>query len=1420
MADTRLNIQLSAQNAELNEALKSSTEELKDFNDALKDSAEASNNFVLKYYLVKEAAEQGLDVFRLLKSSIGELAVLAGEKVVTWLEYAEGIARTTVALTSFRDDLDKLEPTIRSNIGAMREYIETLKNDPFLQAANNAQQYEARLAGLSGSSRAAANELEHLYSIQGKASGGFSSDSLIEAGIALKGFRQNIEDTIPLAIKLAAGTGEPIEKAANTLGAAYSGIGTAFSSLQRTFHITRDEIKAAGAALDENGEIASRTTAEYEKTRAAMEKIINTKFGDVLEKKAETIGSAFQRVENAFNNIFEGLGEIYAKSVTQFLNNVGEFLEGAKSMIPVLKYVADNLYNFMTPITFTANALAKLGSVAGKTAKQLADGWNKVPQGLKDTAVMATAAASGFVKVGAAVSGMVAASLIFGGVYLALAKVAGVVAVLTSSVPILGTAFAGTAAMASAAAALSFKLAAGVAALFQTIGIVVGLVTGAWMVHKAGVKYASEEYKKFEDRVNKTVSSTATLRETVRGTTSEIIKTGASVDQLKMALQGYRAEIEQAEIQYKKLKDEHDGKWWIIESYAAKESSELKVAAAKSELARRKANLKEQQAAIKEAIEFQKKAEADGQLYGEKLYQKSKELEDRNLEFDKKKAMGKIQTKRQEADEINKIFEDSVKYRQNLEKDISVMEQIKAQDPENKNKANEVRLERFKSIMTNMLQIENQYKIERLAANREAYREDIALAKEEMDFKISIGKATNAEKMAMIKDFMSANADALSNDVNLQKQLNKEVISMAYEEFRRKKEIKMQMRQSERTATEDRIAELRYEDSIGKNRIRNFEEENQIIRNLTESQIKDLKVQQELQLKATADEDQRALIIKQTQDQINHLREQERVQLRENVQAHAEMTAQEIQDNIARINSRKSVLQAEMDLLQDKFGRGYNNEAEIRANREIQRQKEIDVIRSEEKARLEVEKNERKIRIIKTETADKIKNLNSQYALETARFEESVQQKLAERKLALNELVIKELETSRAKYEEEVNSGRESGIDALEKEAEFIKRNAELKIASIRFQRDMELAANKAPAEQAKVRREAANEEKKVQIESSRSLRDLRLKEVAATREAAEKELQEAQEVYEFKGNKSREIKQLAFQERQMVLEQLAARKATIEAQGEEAYNQASVTDKARVQRNTQLEINKAIRDSVASLQAINQKYSTGNSELDKIVKKYDKALANLRQMQGILDAYDDEPMPEPPSEEEIRNNPMAKSNYESKVKDQRRKVEELRKKKEKAEEKARRDEEAKAEAAVEAETVRKRRIELKAEGKTPQEINETIRQESIQRQKDKAEAAKNKKPGAASTNTGSGSSGTDTQNIPGVPVGELGKTEGQPAGGAVSGGRVEGLLTQIRDGINKLVGAATPQTVVGSATDTLSMAEKMSQIPEGLSSA
>jgi hypothetical protein len=968
----------------------------------------------------------------------------------------------------------------------------------------------------------------------------------------------------------------------------------------------------------------------------------------------------------------------------------------------------------------------------------------------------------------------------------------------------------------NAATAISMTLAKGVAFAFPAIGAAIGLLVGAYMAINSQTKYAAEEQKKYIEVVDKTVSSTENLRKTIKGSTEEIIKSGASVGEMKLALEGYRAEIEQLEIRLNKLKASGDDFWsWMSGGEAAQEDSRLQIAAAESALARKKAALKEQSAAIKAAIEQQKKLEAEGQMFGEKLFEKSKALEDRNLQFDKDKASGKIQTRRQEADEINKIFEESAKYRINLEKEIGVMEAQRQIDPELK--ANNIRLERFKNMLNNMMQIENQYKLERLAATREAVREDIQLAKEEMDFNISIGKATNAQKIELIKDFMTKNSDALKNDISLQKQLGREMISLAMEEAKVKKEIQMQMRQSERTATEDRMAELRYEDSIGKNRVKNFKEENDIIKKLTQAQIEDLKTQQEINLKSTADENQRALIIKQTQDQISHLRRQEEVQLRENIQAHAEMTAAEIQDNIARINSRKSVLQAELDSLQDRFGRGYDNEAEIRANREVQLQKEIDTIKAEEKARLEVERNERKIRDIKTETADKIKNLNNQYALETARFEESVQKRLAERKLALNELVIKEMETSRARYEEEVKSGKDSGTQALEREAEFIKRNADLRIASIRLQKEAELAANQAPIEQAKIRREAANEEKKVQVESSRQLRELRLKELSATREAAEKELEEAKEVYEFKGNKSREVKQLAFQERQMILEQLAARKATIQAQGDEAVNQAAVTDKARIQRSTQIEINKAIRDSVAALQAVNQKYATGNSELDKIVKKYDKALSDLRQMQGILDAFDDEPMPEPPTEDEMKSNPMARSNYESKVKDQRRKVEELRKKKEKAEAKARRDEEAKAEAAIEAETVKKRREELKAEGKTPQEINETIREEAVQRRKDRA---KNNSAGSTPPASVPATSTTNVnpQNIPGVPMGSDGQKQA-PQPGQMGGSRIESLLTQIRDGINKI--ASPPITSASEgATSSLSMAEKMSQIPEGLGSA
>lgn len=1349
MADTRITLQLQANNAQMNNALKATNKELEVTTEAMKASGKQAGITAQQYYVYKEGVEQVLDGLRLIPGELSKLGVHLAEETAHLLEWAEAAVRSSVALAEIPKDMESIKGHLQEGKHAIEEYMEALHNDEFLIAAEHAEQLETRMEGLTGSAEAAAESMEYLYSVAGKAGAGFSSESFAEAGLTLKELHQDLEETIPLAQKLAQGSGEGLERSANTLGNAFNGLNSGLNALQRTYHITQDEIKQFNPALDENGKIAQRTTAEIEQTRKAITAAINSKYGDTMAKSATTVGAAFQRIENLLHHFTETIGSYYSKSVTEFVNGVGDMIEKANEFLPVLKYMVDGLYNFLTPISLGMKAVVAFGNAVLDAGIKVKKTFEELPGPIKDTVVMLSSGAAVAIKVTSALSGMLAASAVFGILFKGVGLLTGGLAGVLPASGLAARGLMGVSDAANASAGLCMRLI-GVVLAFPVAAIAVGVLAGAFMVYRNQVKYAEEETKKYNKTLDEAIESGERYKDVIGKSSEEILKGAHNSGQLQLALDGVRAQAERTRVEYEKLAQaikEKDEAYAMGQGGPVSDDERLELAKKEKAMKLTREAMKKANVEIRKALAERRAAEEKDGSSGDALMKKSEQLEERNLKFQKDKAAGKIQTKRQEADEMRAIYDQSVKDRENLEKDIEVLEARKKQNPEDK--AIEARLEKFKAMYERMSEMEHGYQFDVLAIQREAVREDLDMQTSALDAQIGVGKAGNTEKIAMLKDFMAKNAEALKNDGELQKRVQREITQLVFAQSQARKQAALEVRTAERGALDAKLEDLKYEDSIGKNRLQNLVKEGEIIHKQIAGQIQDIKDKLAIQNEAEGDDELRAANAKKAEAEIQALLHQEKTLLRENQQAHAEMTAQEIADNIARIESAKSLLQSKLEAAEARFEHGYDNQDEIRANKAAQLQKEVDIIRSEEKQALATEKNAQKILDIKTDAENKIKVLRDKFALESANFEEQLQIRLAQRKVELSQVALAEQENRRAEFEAKIRASNEKGLNVYQEEQRYIQQNLDLRIAAIRLEAQAELAHNQAPAEKAKIQRKYAAEEKKARLDAAKEERSASAKEETARAEALKREVEDQGEILDQKIRMGTAGKNTAEQEKQAALDKLAAEKKVIEARAKEQIASGDIKDKARIQRDMQLQINKAVRDCGQALKDVNQKYATGNTALDKLVAKYDRALQDLQRMQGILDQWDDEPAPEPPTKEEMENDPMAKSRWEDAVRDQKRKVEKLKKQKEEAQQKKEREDQMKADEAVEADTVKKRREELKGEGKSSEEIREILAQESTARRKAAREAEKNGGKKTDSTAPGTDKSDEELAKLP-----------------------------------------------------------------------
>ena len=392
MADqqSRINLVLAAQNQQFNSQLQASNEQILKTTSDLEALArqsqltgqEAQKMSTLQFYLWKEMTEfkaelpiRGMATLGKAMEENGGIAEKLGSKVaklghtleesLNFSSYAaeaiEFFYRLGEGGKKLYDTLSEIPDKAKELREEILSYTEALEQDPFLQAAAEGQKFKAQLTGLTGSAKEASHELEYMYSIAGEKSGGFRSDQIVEAGIALKELNQDIETTLPLAVKLAAGTGKDVPQAATALGNAMSGLNGGFSQLQRSFHLTRAELIGLGASLDQNGEIANQTTKQIEHNAEVLEKAINKKYGNVVEQQAKTIEGAFGSMKESMGQFSEAMGEIYSKDVVGFVNGMAGVITKAKELVPVFASINSVITNVMSPISLGAKTMLYFG---------------------------------------------------------------------------------------------------------------------------------------------------------------------------------------------------------------------------------------------------------------------------------------------------------------------------------------------------------------------------------------------------------------------------------------------------------------------------------------------------------------------------------------------------------------------------------------------------------------------------------------------------------------------------------------------------------------------------------------------------------------------------------------------------------------------------------------------------------------------------------------------------------------------------------------------------------------------------------------------------------------------------------------------------------------------------------------------------
>jgi len=221
-----------------------------------------------------------------------------------------------------------------------------------IQSASRFEQYQQQLVTLKGSVEGAAKTFEFARRLA--AVSPFDVQGVVAATVTLEAYKQKAETILPAVANLAAGMGKRVEDAALVVGKAASGSLEGFESLRNEYGITTEELRQFGAQANAAGGILARSPAQIELARNALLTIIQTRFGDAIERQSKTFAGALSNLGDAVQNSAARIG--------QSLLPVGQ------TLIRVFTGVIDVIGRAPAPML----ALAGAGLVVGGTLATVA----------------------------------------------------------------------------------------------------------------------------------------------------------------------------------------------------------------------------------------------------------------------------------------------------------------------------------------------------------------------------------------------------------------------------------------------------------------------------------------------------------------------------------------------------------------------------------------------------------------------------------------------------------------------------------------------------------------------------------------------------------------------------------------------------------------------------------------------------------------------------------------------------------------------------------------------------------------------------------------------------------------------------------------------------------------------------------------
>ena len=385
-----------------------------------------------------------------------------------------------------------------------------------VQVAGQFEQLQAKLESTLGSSEAAQKAFQS--ALKYAATTPFDVQSIVSATVTLEAFGQSSQRVLPIAANLAAAFGENIKDISLIVGKAFSGSLEGFEGLRNRLGIGNLLLQKYGAELTKTGSVAITTSGQLEKARDAIQKIVETRFGDATARQSQTLFGALSNLSDSVQRVASSFGQALIPVVT-----------GAARFLTTIVDVFDKLDPGMKKFLVSAAAAGAIGlglvtAIAAISTVVISGVGNLVAfaAALQTVAVAETAAAAG---AGAAAAGSATAAAAAAG----FARLAPVVSGI-------GTAISG--------------FAAAVATALGPLGILVTLLGGAaflaldaWKGQVAATETALQEQSRGLQQAREELALYEGVVEKVTGSQKALAAAGGDIDKIGSALRAAFANV-------------------------------------------------------------------------------------------------------------------------------------------------------------------------------------------------------------------------------------------------------------------------------------------------------------------------------------------------------------------------------------------------------------------------------------------------------------------------------------------------------------------------------------------------------------------------------------------------------------------------------------------------------------------------------------------------------------------------------------------------------------------------------------------------------------------------------------------------------------------------------------------------------------